>query len=250
MQIFGCFSSNKMKFYVFYPNTIRYPFFYSALFPLCPRFASFFFFRTIPSSAPFFAFRPLPFVLRPIPSPCPLASLLSSFSGRLNRPLFSLLPPSLRSPFVRSFPPLRSPPALCIRQYWRIGRRLRSSLFSPISPFPPFPSVHFSRIVARIFSPPFRGSRRGLFSFFISVAYLRQFSSALFPFSSFFFYRQIVFAALLCPLRRDLIPTKTPPKSPFRPENLIILTFSSPKICIYQKKCVPLHQNLGRPLIH
>ena len=35
---------------------------------------------------------------------------------------------------VRSFPPLRSPPALCIRQDWRIGRRLRSSppsLFRP-----------------------------------------------------------------------------------------------------------------------
>ena len=95
-------------------------------------------------------------------------------------------------------------------------------------------------------------------SFFISVAYLRQFFPALFlfsvfpalfPFSSFFFYRQIVFAALLCPLRRDLIPTKTPPKSPFRPENLIILTFPSPKICIYQKKCVPLHRKvrIGAP---
>ena len=64
-------------------------------------FSSFFFYRTIPSSA-----------------------------------LFS------SSPSLRSFPPLRSPPALCIRQDWRIGRRLRSSLS-------PFFSVHFSRIVAR-----------------------------------------------------------------------------------------------------
>ena len=93
--------------------------------------------------------------------------------------------------------------------------------------------------------------------------------------ASFFFYRTIVssalfyslpfplctfraslrepivpIAALLCPLRRDLIPTKTPPKSPFLPKNLIILTFPSPKICIYQKKCVPLHPISGCPLIH
>ena len=45
-------------------------------------------------------------------------------------------------------------------------------------------------------------------------------------------------------------PEKTPSKSPFRPENLIILTFPSPKICTYQKFCVPLHQISGRPLIH
>ena len=50
---------------------------------------------------------------------------------------------------------------------------------------------HFCRIFAAVFLPC---------SYF-------QFSPALFPFSSFFFYRQIVFAALLCPLRRDLIPT-------------------------------------------
>ena len=57
-------------------------------------------------------------------------------------------------------------------------------------------------------------------------------------------------AALLCPLRRDLIPTKTPSNSPFRPKNLIILTFSSPKICIYHFFVLSLHQISGRPLIH
>ena len=54
----------------------------------------------------------------------------------------------------------------------------------------------------------------------------------------------VPFGAFLCPLRRDLIPTKTPPNSPFHPENLIIMTFPSPKICIYQKKCVPLHRKV------
>ncbi len=39
-------------------------------------------------------------------------------------------------------------------------------------------------------------------------------------------------------------PDKNTSKSPFRPENLIILTFSSPKICIYQKFCVPLHRKV------
>ncbi len=56
--------------------------------------------------------------------------------------------------------------------------------------------------------------------------------------------------ALLCPLRRDLIPTKTPPKSPFLPENLIILTFPSPKICTYQKNVLSLHPISGQPLTH
>ena len=112
----------------------------------------------------------------------------------------------------------------------------------------------FAHHCANLLSP-LSGAGGGLLSFFISVAYLRQFSPALFPFSSFFFYRQIVFAALLCPLRRDLIPTKTPSNSPFRPENLIILTFPSPKICTYQKKCVSLHPISGflsstNPLIH
>ncbi len=49
---------------------------------------------------------------------------------------------------------------------------------------PPFPSVHFSRIIVRIFSPPYWGSRRGLLSFFISVAYLRQFPFRPIPFLS------------------------------------------------------------------
>ena len=57
---------------------------------------------------------------------------------------------------------------------------------------------------------------------FPSPCSLFQFSPALFPFSSFFFYRQIVFAALLCPLRRDLIPTKHP-----------LNPLSSPKISLF-----------------
>ena len=93
---------------------------------------------------------------------------------------------------------------------------------------------HFCRIFAAVFSRlvPF-------FSF-----------PALFPFSSFFFYRQIVFAAFFCPLRRDLIPTKTPSNSPFLPENLIILTFPSPKICIYHFFVLSLRQISGQPLTH
>ena len=39
-------------------------------------------------------------------------------------------------------------------------------------------------------------------------------------------------------------PDKKNSNSPFRPENLIILTFPSPKICIYQKFCVPLHRKV------
>ena len=105
-----------------------------------------------------------------------------------------------------------------------------------------FSSVHFSRIIARIFSPHLV-EPEGSFSFFISVAYLRQFSPALFPFSSFFFYRQIVFAALLCPLRGasffffrtipssalSLLPPLPPRKSHysdfFKPQNLHISFF-------------------------
>ena len=82
-------------------------------------------------------------------------------------------------------------------------------------------------------------------SFFISVAYLRQFFPALFlfsvfpalfPFSSFFFYRQIVFAALLCPLRRDLIPTNTPQKIPFPPRKSHYSDFSKPQYLHISKK--------------
>ena len=113
--------------------------------------------------------------------------------------------------------------------------------------------------------------RGGGVSFFISVAYLRQFTpfsfhSAVLPlsFHSAFpflyppsladwkcrFPFALLSSPLLCPLRRDLIPTYHPSKSPFRPENLIILTFSSPKICTYQKFCVSLHPISGSPLIH
>ena len=42
----------------------------------------------------------------------------------------------------------------------------------------------------------------------------------------------------------DTIVRSFPPPSLFLPKNLIILTFSSPKICIYQKKCVPLHRKV------
>ena len=125
----------------------------------------------------------------------------------------------------------------------------------PISAFFCFFSLCalFAHHCANLLSP--LSEAGGGFSFFISVAYLRQFSPAFFPFSSFFFYRQIVFAALLCPLRRDLIPTKTPPKSPFRPKNLIILTFPSSKICIYHFFVLSLHPISGflsptNPLIH
>ena len=116
---------------------------------------------------------------------------------------------------------------------------------------PPFPSVHFSRIIARIFSPPYWGSRRGLFHF----SFLSHICGSFLPFGLFpsspsppspfirhfpFCIRQAwrignaaspspcylrpaifalifhfcrIFAAvflsspLLCPLRRDLIPT-------------------------------------------
>ena len=73
-------------------------------------------------------------------------SFLSHICGSSLRPLhrFPSLSPSssasLLSSFFRTipssapFPSFRSPPALCIRQDWRIGRRLRSSLSS--SPLP------------------------------------------------------------------------------------------------------------------
>ena len=90
-------------------------------------------------------------------------------------------------------------------------------------------------------------------SFFISVAYLRQFSTALFPFSVFpclvpFFLFLLLQANSIC--RSSLFlasgsnPDKNTSNSPFLPENLIILTFPSPKICIYQKKCVSLHRKV------
>ena len=116
----------------------------------------------------------------------------------------------------------------------------------------------FAHHCANLLSP-LSGAGGGLLSFFISVAYLRQFSPALFLFS--FFPRLVPFSIFLllqansiCRSSLSLVsgsdPDKTPPNSPFRPENLIILTFPSPKICTYQKKCVPLHRISGSPLIH
>ena len=46
---------------------------------------------------------------------------------------------------------------------------------------PPFPSVHFSRIIARIFSPPYWGSRRGLFHF----SFLSHICGSFLPFGLF-----------------------------------------------------------------
>ncbi len=83
-----------------------------------------------------------------------------------------------------------------------------------------------------------RRERRGLFHFcriFAAVFFLSPYSLPLPPSSQ---------VSRRGSSRRDLIPTKTPSNSPFRPENLIILTFPSPKICTYQKKCVPLHRKV------
>ena len=92
-------------------------------------------------------------------------------------------------------------------------------------------------------------------SFFISVAYFRQFSPALFSFSSFFFYRQIVFAALLCPLRRDLIPTKTPSNPLSTPKISLFWLFQAPKfayIIFLYYLCAKFQDDLSptNPLIH
>ena len=193
----------------FIPILSAIPFFYSALFALCP-------------------------------SPCPLRRFFLLFQDdTIVRSFLSLRPPFVL--FVRSFPPLRSPPALCIRQDWRIGRRLRSSLSSPFSPFS---SVHFSRIVARIFSSPLGGAGGGFFIFH----FCRIFAAVFFrlvPFSLFLLLQANSICRSSLSLASGSDPDKTPPKSPFLPENLIILTFSSPKICIYQKKCVPLHRISG-----
>ena len=109
---------------------------------------------------------------------------------------------------------------------------------------------HFCRIFAAV-HPPLRS-----FGSSPPFPFIRQFTPSPFIRHFPFCIRQAwrignaaspspcFLSPFLCPLRRNLIPTKTPPESPFRPENLIILTFSCPQICTYQKKCVPLHRKV------
>ena len=85
------------------------------------------------------------------PSPCPLASLLSSFSGRLNRPLFPsppfaarpLHPPRLADraapPFLSFHPEnliiLTFPsPKICIYHFFVLSLRQISGFLSPTNP--------------------------------------------------------------------------------------------------------------------
>ena len=121
----GVFRSIKCNFMYFSPASTAIPFFYSVLSPFRPllylRPSSF---SLFPSPIPFaYSLRSVPFALRSLPR-----FFLLFQDDRIVRSF-------LRSLFVRSFPPPRSPPALCIRQDWRIGRRLRSSLSPVSSPF-------------------------------------------------------------------------------------------------------------------
>ena len=178
------------------------------------------FFIPILSAILFFTLLSFPFVP---------ASLLSSFSGRYHRPLFPSPPFAAR--------PLH-PPRLADRA---------------APPFLSFLSLLHS-FSASLPLPLCGGSGRGFIALWGFVAPCcfgeRQYN----PDDTI--VRPKRYSLLIIHFNNSLSlasgfdPDKTPSNSPFRPENLIILTFPSPKICIYHFFVLSLHPISGRPLIH
>ncbi len=189
---------------------------------------------------------PLSFALflRPVPLPC-LFLLFQDDS--IVRSFLSLCPPFVL--LLRSFPLLRSPPALCIRQDWRIGRRLRSSLSSPFSIRSlrrlmkrrslPLPSLSLCALFAHRCANllfPFRGEPEGAFFIF----HFCRIFAAVFPRLVPFFLFLLLQANSICRPSLSLCvgirSRKNTPQIPFPPRKSHYSDFSKPQNLHISKK--------------